>query len=570
MGARNIHFFRAGTLPKLIKSFSDLEKKILLVSITALVVSGAFLISQSYERVTEKVPDYGGKYVEGLIGQPRYINPLLSPANKVDQDISRVVFSGLLKFDSNQQLVPDLASEMPQLTEDQKQYLIKLKENIFWHDGEPFTADDVVYTIKILQDQQYQSPLRLNWNKIEVQKTDDHTIVLSLKEPSAPFLANLTQGILPKHIWENIDPANFSLSQFNLQPIGTGPFMVTELNKSKDGEIKSILLSKNKNYHRDRPYLDEIEFKFYETCDDAIAAYHGRDIMGLSYIPFDQKTYVEKSSRINLYYLNLPQYQALFFNKSQSPVLNDKNVRYALAQSIDRREIIEAIYFGHAQEARGPIPQGYIGYNSGLEQAHIYNPDNAKTLLAASGFAPVEGSPTLRKGDIDLEFTISTNNYPLNVEVAELLKKQWEKIGFRINLEFLTIGEFEQNRLRPREYQSLLFSENIGADPDPFPFWHSTQRQDPGLNLAIFANREADTLLEEARVNTDSDYRNIRYQRFQEILVEEMPAVFIVNSLFVFGVNEKIRGIELNNIVDQSERFLDIDKWYINTKRAIK
>ncbi|PIR97409.1 MAG: hypothetical protein COT91_01540 [Candidatus Doudnabacteria bacterium CG10_big_fil_rev_8_21_14_0_10_41_10] len=570
LGARNVHFFRAGSVPKLTKTFTSLEKKILVVAITALVVTSAFLISQSYVSVTEVVPDFGGKYVEGLVGQPRFINPTLSPANKVDQDISRIVFSGLIKFNADQQLVPDLAAEMPQISEDQKQYIIKLREDIVWHDGQQFTADDVLFTIKLIQDPQYQSPTRLNWNKVEVQKIDNFSIVIILKEPSAPFLTNLTQGILPKHIWESVEPANFALTKFNLQPVGTGPFVVTNIAKSDEGEIRSITLSSFENYKDGKPYLDEIVFKFYETYDDAIAAYHGRDIMGLGFIPFDKKNYVEKSSRINLHYLNLPQYQALFFNKSKSPVLNDKNVRYALAQSIDREEIINAIYFGKAQSSRGPIPPGYIGYNPGVEESHLYNIENAKALLSASEFIKVDGTKVLKKGDVDLEFTLTTNNFPPNVAVAELLKKQWEKIGFQINLEVLTIGELEQDKLRPREYQSLLFIENVGADPDPFPFWHSTQRQDPGLNLAIFGSREADALLEEARTNADPAYRDQRYKRFQEILVDDMPAIFVANSLFIYGINDKIQGVELNNIVNQSERFLDIDKWYLNTKRAIK
>jgi len=335
-------------------------------------------------------------------------------------------------------------------------------------------------------------------------------------------------------------------------------------------KVLSLTLTAFDDYKDGRPYLDEIEFVFFETLDDVIAAYHSREVMGLGYIPFEKRSYIEKSSRINLHYLNLPQYLALFLNKNRSPVLRDKNVVYALAQSLNRKEIIDKIYFGFAQPAYGPIPPGYIGYNPGVMKAHLYNLENARTLLATSEFGAVEGSDTLRKGEVDLEFTITTNNFPLNVQIAELLKKQWEEIGFRINLEILTIGELEQNHLRPREYQSLLFSENIGADPDPFAFWHSSQRQDPGLNLAVFANSEADTLLEDARLNADPAFRDPRYKRFQEILVDEVPAIFITNSVFVYGVNDKLKGLDLENITDQSQRFLDVHKWHIETKRAVK
>lgn len=570
LGAKNLHHFQAGFAPKLLKAFSGLEKKILLLTITALIVSGAFLISQTYVTVTDVVPDFGGRHTEGLVGQPRFLNPALSPANNVDEDISRIIYSGLLRFDKNQQLVADLATSLPQLSADQKQYTFNLRNDIIWHDGQKFTADDVIFTIKLIQDQSFGSPVRLNWKKVEVSKIDDYTLVFSLNEPSAPFVINFIQGIMPKHIWENVEPENFSLAKFNLQPVGTGPFQASSISKSEDGEIRSITLEAFTDYHLGRPYLDELEFKFYETYDDVIASYHSRNIMGIGYIPFDKKIYIEKTSNININYVNLPQYQALFFNKNQSQVLKDKNVRYALAQSVNRQEIIDKVFFGFAQSSYGPIPPGYNGYNPGVTEAHIYNIENAKTLLAESGFEAVEGSDVLKKGEVELEFTITTNNFPLNVRVVELLKEQWEDIGFRVNLEILTIGELEQNRLRPREYQALLFSENIGADPDPFAFWHSSQRQNPGLNLAVFASAEVDALLEEARKNADPEYRNVRYKRFQEIIVEDVPAIFITNSLFVYGLNDKIKGFDVKTITKQAQRFLDVHKWYIETKRAVK
>jgi len=570
LGARNLHHFKAGSTPSLLKTFSNLEKKLLLLAITALILSGAFLISQTYLGATDKVPDFGGRHTEGLVGQPRFLNPALSPANNVDEDISRAIYSGLLRFNKDQQLEPDLAKELPQLSADQRQYTFSLREDITWHDGQKFTADDVIFTIKMIQDPGFGSPIRLSWNKVEVSKIDDYTVVFTLDESSSPFVTNFIQGIMPKHIWETVEPEKFALSKFNLQPIGTGPFQVSNISKSEDGEIHSIILKAFEKYHLGRPYLDELEFKFYETYDDVIASYHSRNIMGLGYIPFDKKVYIEKTSKIKINYLNLPQYQALFFNKNQSDVLKDKNVRYALAQSINRQEIIDKIFFGFAQSSHGPIPPGYNGYNPGVTEAHLYNIENAKALLASSEFKAVEGSNVLKKGEVELEFTITTNNFPLNIQVVELLKEQWGKIGFRVNLEILTIGELEQNRLRPREYQALLFSENIGADPDPFAFWHSSQRQNPGLNLAVFANAEVDTLLEEARKNADPEYRDLRYKRFQEIIVEDVPAVFITNSLFIYGLNEKIKGFDAVNITEQSQRFLDVHKWYVETKRAVK
>lgn len=560
--------------PKLARSFSGFEKKLLLVSLTAFFVSGAFLVSSSYLASTVSEPAFGGRYVEGLVGQPRFINPALSITNEVDMDLTRLVYSGLLKFDEREQLVPDLASGMPQVSADQKQYTVKIRGNVSWHDGQPLTADDIVFTVRLIQNAVYQSPLRLNWNKVEIQKIDDLTIQLTLKEPSAPFMENLTLGILPRHIWEGVEPANFGLSKYNLRPIGSGPFVVKQVKKSDEGEIKSIVLGANSGYFPHRPYLDEVEFKFYQSYDDLIAAYHGKDILGLGYVPFDKKVYVEKSSDINLYPLSLPRYQAVFFNPAKSQALSDQNVRAALAQSLNRREIIDQVYSGAAQPTYGPIPSSLPGYNPGVEQANLLNPENAKKLLTAAGFVSQEGATQLKKtgkdSELPLEFTLTTDNFPINVKTAELLQKQWEAVGFKVNLQILTLGELQQNYIHPRAYEALLFAESVGGDPDPYPFWHSSQRLDPGLNLAMYANKEADQLMLDARTNSDPSYRASRYQRFQELVVNDVPAVFVVNSLYIYGVSARVRGINLSNIVDQSQRFLDIQDWYVKTKRMWK
>lgn len=570
LGIKNFPHFRIQKLPQLLKALGPLEKKVLVVALTTLVVMGSYLVVQSYYNSTVTSPNYGGKYTEGLVGQPRFINPALSSANSIDMDIGRIVYSGILSYNKDQELKPDLAAEMPTLSEDGKQYIVKLRQDVVWHDGKPFTADDVVFTIKLIQNASYASPLRLVWNKVEVAAIDDYTVTFSLKEPSSPFLTNLTQGIMPKHIWEGVEPSKFHLASANQEPVGTGPFMVHDIKKAQDGKIKSLALAAFENYQRGKPFLNEVEFKFYETYDQVIAAYHSTDILGLGYIPFDKKLYVEKSSHINQYALNLPQYQAVFFNSGKSPVLADKNVRAALVQSMNRQEVIDEVYYGLARPAYGPIPPGYLGYNAGVEQAHLYDLDNARKLLADTGFEPVEGQTVLKKGEVPLSFTLTTNNFPLNVRTAEVLKRQWEAIGFQINLNILTVGELEQEYLRPRQYEALLFSENIGADPDLFGFWHSSQRSDPGLNLALFNNKEADNLMTESRSISDPEYRRVRYERLQEIIIEEIPAVFIVNSVYIYGVNSRIQGIELKNVVTSSERFLDINKWYINTKRSLK
>lgn len=570
MGVRNFHFFRMSLFPRLLRSLSARERRVIAGALAVFLIASSLSVYITYYQATIRTASYGGGYIEGIVGQPRFINPILASANTVDSDIARIVFSGLYRLDSQERLTPELAAALPEISSDQKQYTVRLRDSAVWHDGTKVTADDVVFTIKLIQNPSYQSPLRLTWAKVDVHKTDDQTVVFTLKEASAPFAANLTQGLLPKHIWESVEPIKFSLSKYNTQPIGSGPYELRDINRSDDGEYRSIKFAAFGDYIHGRPYIDEVEMKFYLTYNDLINAYHSRAIQGLGYVPFDKKIYVEKSSGINLYRFSLPQYLALFFNRAKSPVLADKSVRTALARSVDRNQIIKEVYMDAATPAYGPIPPGYTGFSSSLEGMLPYDAAAAAELLDTAGWIMPPGSDTRAKGKQNLEFTIVTSNFPLNIKTAELLQQQWKKVGVKIDLQILAIGELEQNYLRPREYEALLFSENIGADPDPFSFWHSSQRADPGLNLSLFSSKDADQLILEGRSNNDPAYRSQRYQKLQELLVSDVPAVFIADAQYVYAITSKVHGISEHMIADQSERFSDIASWYVKTKRIKK
>jgi len=212
-------------LKKYWKRFSGAERKLLLVLFLVLITSFIFWQNQNSNNKID-VAAQGGKYTEGLVGQPQHINPLLSPANDVDADLSRIIYAGLFEFDSTLNLVPDMAAALPEISPDGKVYTITLRDNLIWHDETVLNADDVVYTYQRIQDPEFASPLRFSWNKVDIEKIDDLTIKLTLRESSATFISNLTVGILPKHIWENVGSTNFALSKFNLEPVGSGPFKV--------------------------------------------------------------------------------------------------------------------------------------------------------------------------------------------------------------------------------------------------------------------------------------------------------------------------------------------------------
>lgn len=532
----------------------------------------ALLVCGDHNRIT--IPEIGGSYTEGLVGQPRHINPVLAPANDIDMDLSRIIFAGLLKFDQNLNLVPDLAENLPEIGNNGKEYLIKLKDNIFWQDGAKLTADDIVFTFQTIQKPEIQSPLRFSWNKVEIEKLDDRTVKITTRESSAPFISNLTVGLLPKHIWETVALESFALSKFNLEPVGAGPFQISEIKRGRNGEIRTINFKPYKHYHSEGPYLKNLTFKFYDSTSELIDAYHARDIQGLGYIPYDQNLFIEPKPKLRQIMLPLPQYQAVFINRAKNPApLEDLRVRLALSKSLDKKKIIAEFFGGQASEATGPLLPGYLGYSDKIATAdmNVFDRERAKSLLLESGWV-MDPATNFRKDKLGriLSLQLATNNFLPNVRVAEALKQMWESIGVQVILNIESVADLEEKYIRPRNYELLLFSENIGPDPDPYPFWHSSALRDPGLNLSTFSNKTADKLLVEARTNISKEERASKYQQFQEIFSNDVPTIFITRSVFVYNLPSTIQGVNLNTVVTPSERFANINKWYLETKKVKK
>lgn len=550
-----------------IESFSKLDKYISLVTAVILLISGGFLIINIFLD-TGLPAHYGGTLTEGLLGQPQFINPVLASSNSVDSDLARVVFAQLLKYDAQSNLTPDLAASLPEISKDKKTYTLKLKPGLKWQDGLALTADDVVFTIQTIQNPDYLSALRANWIRVKVTKLDDLTLQFKLNEVSSSFVYNFALAILPKHIWENLTPQTFRLADANFKAFGSGPFAVDSIKKTADGKIKSITLKANKYYYQGRPFLNYLTFKFYDDYNSLLNAYLGREIQALGLVPFDKTAFLLPHDKNQSHALNLPQYQAVFFNLAGSSVLKDKAVRQALWLATNRTAIINDVYAGQVAANFGPILPESVGYNRALAQATHLSLDEAAGILDKGGWI-MDNTTHLRVknsakgGKKTLEFTLVTSgNLVLTVKTAQVLQEQWGRIGAKINLVIVSPKELQDNYIRNRNFEAILTSENMGADPDPFPFWATSQSHDPGLNLSGFSNPEADKLLSEARQTTDPNIRTRDYLRFQEIINDALPAIFLTRSLFIYNVPKNLQGINLANIVYTSERFMNVNKWY--------
>ena len=545
------------------------QRIVVLVSSLVFLLAGGFIVVYAYLSNTHVVAATGGEYTEAIVGHPQYINPVFSQTNDVDMDLTRLMFSSLFRLSKAQTLQPDLVSDYS-ISEDQLTYTFYIRRDATWHDGQPLTASDILFTIQAIQDHNYQSPLETTLRGVTAAKVDEYTVTLTLEEPFAPFLSSLTFGILPEHIWYDaykISPQNITLSEYNTRPIGSGPFMFGSLVKDASGVLKSYQLIPYEGYYGAKPYLERLTFYFYSDQESALSALQQKQVDGLAFIAPEQKTALQKDTRTLAYHrLQLPQYTAIFFNQEHSDVLSEDAVRQALVWGVDRTTIINDALDGEGELLYTPVLPGYLGYNPEVEK-YGFDLEQGKQILEEAGWVLSEGEQFRKKDDQVLEFGIATVNLPEFLATLQVLQDNWAAMGIKLNVNVYEPADIQEQIVKPRDYEALLFGAIIGSDPDPYAFWHSTQMEHPGLALAVFYQKNIDDLLETARKTSDEEQRRLKYFHFQNILAEEIPAIFLYNPYYTYAMNKAVKGVDSQYISLPSDRFADILNWHIKTDR---
>jgi len=514
------------------------------------------------------MPKSGGEYTEGIVGQPIYINPLLSQTSESDADITALVYSGLFGYDNDGKIRNDLA-ESYEISEDKKTYTVKIKKDVHWHDGEILDVDDVIFTFNLLKDPAYKSPLRQNWQGVEVSSTEDGLIKFELKNPYFGFLEYLTVGIIPKHIWQEIPADRFSLAEKNLRPIGSGPYMFTDFQKDSNGNIITYKLVAFKGYHDGTAFISRINFNFYPDEETLIVAFNKKEIAGMSDISPRKLGEIQSFKNIEVRELIIPGYFALFLNQTKNVALAYDEVRRALAISVNRNDIIENVLAGKGlpiYSALFPQMSGFVD----MSNDYVYDVEKAKNILEEAGWKQEDGKDVREKNGNRLEFEIITTDWLELTESAEILKQQWAQIGAKVDIKILSVSDFQQNYIRTREYPSILFGQSSSFNPDLYSFWHSSNKRDPGLNLSLFENKRADELLESVRTETDEEKRKQAYKEFSDIMKEKNPAIFLYSQYYLYPMSKSVKGVDIKNINSSAGRFTNINKWYIKTSRVWK
>jgi peptide/nickel transport system substrate-binding protein len=345
-----------------------------------------------------------------------------------------------------------------------------------------------------------------------VEKLSDYSVKFTTKDISGPFINNLTLALMPQSVWGKVDAQGFLLSQRNLEPIGTGPYVIKEKEVLPSGKVQAVTLEAFTDYFGGRPKIDNVKIRFYDTEADLLNALHGKEISAFGYAPLGSSLYLEKDQD-NLQFLNLPlpQYQVVFFNLGNK-ILAEQGVRQALQAATDRQKIISDVFKDNAVLPVSPFDRTKTPLAAGSDL------EKAKKLLDDAGWK-VDSKTGLRsKKNASLELTIATNDSLLNSEAAEALANKWKALDIKVNLAILPTKQLTDEHIRTRNFDVLLFPLKFGADPDPFPFWHSSQVKDPGYNLTGFSDQNADKLITEARTTTDQGLRQEKYKEFDRLI----------------------------------------------------
>lgn len=554
-----------------IKSRSTLEQ-FLYVGIAFLLFIALLL---GFERVSDQfsvvIPARGGVLVEGVIGFPELINPVLANSN-AETDLTRLIYSGLMKIDEDGNIVPDLATHMT-TSENGDIYTFYLNPEAKFHDGTRVTAEDVVFTIERIKDPASESPLASLWSNVTPEAADETTVVMTLREPSAGFIEQTTIGILPKHLWENVAVGSLRFIELANYPVGSGPFQVKNIKRSESiGIPTQYTLTAFNGYVGGRPYLDQIEISFYSNESEMLEALKKGQINATALVSPKLIEEIDTDSR-QVITAPMQRVFGIFFNQTEGSILTSSTVRRAISEAIDQEELTKTVFGGYAYPNHLPFP---LTQESAAAESDDDEESEEKQLLPGGRRlinADWELNPETgvrEKDDEELSITISTADSPEFIATANFIKESLERIGFAVEVETYGIADLNQNVIRPRNYEVLLFGQAFDRTVDPYPFWHSSQRDDPGLNVARYASTDVDRLLRELRTERDPSERKEYIQEISESILNDIPAVFLYSPEFLYLNDGRIKNVSIPPIVRSSDRFSNISNWYMFTDKVWK
>jgi peptide/nickel transport system substrate-binding protein len=566
-------------LRNIFNALSRMERRVLWVAAAFLAVGIVGVTFLFIKNNTVSVPAHSGAYSEGMVGQPSYVNPVLA-ATEDDQSLVRLIYAS----------VNDLADSID-TSADGRTIQVHLKQNLIWSDGQPLNSDDIVFTLQSIQNPDSRSSLAGLFEGVKVDRVSALQVDFHI-ENIALSSAVLNLRPAPKHLYGDIPSANWRLSNYNLKPVASGPYAFSSHDAGADGFINAYRLVANNSYAGTKPYLQKVNFLFFHNETDMLSAFNNGQVQGFGTNDPGLLDGIKRPYDLNRF--STPTVYSVFWNQTTNPALGPIEVRWALNLATDRNKILAALN-GYGQVAKGPLPPAL---EPRTEPTVAPSPSSTDTTTATATTSAVASSSVTtssstdpakilerkdwKKGDdgiwtkkiskttLRLEFTLTVPDIGFLKDAAQELATQWEAFGAKVNLKVLPPDASLMTTITNRSYDGLLFGNTVRGVGDLYPFWHSSERFAPGLNLAVYKNTKVDALLEGLRKEKDPTKRETNLKTVSGLIANDEPAVFLfsIDNLYVSSKN--LEGVAGSFLENPADRLGQLPQWYVNTTRKLK
>ncbi len=522
-------------------------------------MAAALALAACQPVATVPKPARGGTAVEALVGQPGVLNPLFE-VNDSARDIDSLIYQGLTTVNAGQNVVGLLATGWA-ISNDHLTYTVDIRPGVRWADGQPFTAEDVLFTYHVLQDLEYTQPGAVDWRQVGIAAGGPNQVVFTLRAPSAGFPLALRTGIIAEHLFTGMAPAQIQESDFSaIRAMGTGPFMVAGINSL------AITLDRNP-YAAPQPYLDHLIVRTYSTRQLAIRAVlqGAADLVG----GLESQEVVALQGRADVNIQEARTFTTAFLSFNPADVgktfFSDVKVRVALTQAVDRQRLLSEVLAGRGDADPTPIPTGDWAYSASAANAHPFDPLASSRALDAAGWVLTPGSKLRSKNGQAFKFELDVAGPSPDSQMADGIARQLLQIGIEADVKAISLADLVQKYLLGRNYQAALVAVDVGPDPDQYTLWHSGL--DPSnLNFAYSRGWGLiDKDLEDGRDAADQPSRLAAYFDFQAQIAEQAPAIFLYSPHYDYAVSQRVHSVRMNTVIDPVDRFQYVTQWYVNT-----
>ncbi len=529
-------------------------KKVLFVWISLFLsllflVIGLIIVN---EKLVVTIPKRGGTLIEGIVGTPRFINPILATSDE-DESLSALIFSGLTKIDEKNSIILDMASKIEK-SEDSLTYTVTLKENLYFHDGERVTADDILFTISLIQNPLLKSPLRIRWEGVRAETLSESKILFTLKQPYPLFERSLSVGILPKHIWKNLSQEEIALSDQNIHAIGSGPYRIEKI-EQESGIPRIFHLKENKHYSLGRPFISSIVIRSYKNEKLLTEAFIEKKINAYT-VSSSLTSKDALSKNLVIKSMTLPQTYSIFLNPNKNNFLADKDIRMALELALKKEALIKSLFGETAVTAK-------TQFAFEENELPLLESKDPSALISGSNYRKKNATSTL-------SITLTIGDSEENRRLATMIKDKWSLIGIQTDIEIFEFSDLNQKVIKNRDFQAVLSGTLVENASDLYAFWHSSQRAFPGLNITNFASSKMDKNLEDLRIEEDLGRRAILVKAVEDELFFETPAIFLYHPKLIYIARAPLFTSFPVYGISESSRFVAVEKWYRQTEQVWK